>query len=91
MGKKQCESYQKYKSFTATDLSIMRVIHKLPHFNVDKHAEVKHLIDPLKKAFEIGKIDQVAIAIHSMKNIQIYKGCSFTTMNYQLLDILEYM
>lgn len=91
MGKKQCESYKKTNSFTTTDLSIMRAIHKLPHFNVDKHTEVKHLIDPLKKAFEAGQIDQVVMAIRSMKNIQIYKGCSFTTIDYQLLDIIEYM
>lgn len=91
MGKKQCESYKKYQVFTSTDLHILRSIHKLPHFNADKHSEVNHLIEPLKRAFEIGNMDQVATAIQSMKNIQIYKGNPFTTIDFQLLDIIEYM
>jgi hypothetical protein len=90
-GRKQCESYQKHNSFTTTDINIMRSLHKLPHFAHDRHSEVKHLIEPLKKAFQTGKLKEVASAIKYMKNIQVYKGCSFTTIDYQLLDILEYM
>ncbi|KAG2193667.1 hypothetical protein INT47_002309, partial [Mucor saturninus] len=91
MGKKQCESYKKYNAFTSTDLSILRSIHKLPHFNADKHNEVNHLIEPLKRAFQVGSMDQVATTIENMKNIQIYKGNPFTTIDYQLLDIIEYI
>ncbi|KAI8070235.1 hypothetical protein BDF21DRAFT_104957 [Thamnidium elegans] len=91
MGKKQCESYRVHDSFTLTDLNIMRSIHRIPHFDVDKHNEVKHLIDPLKKAFEIGKLNQIEKTIRAMKNIRVYQGNSFTTIDYQLLDILEYI
>lgn len=91
MGIKQCESYAKHKSFTTTDLNIMRLLHKLAHFGHDRHSEVRHLIEPLKKAFQKGKLVEVDKTIKYMKNIQLYKGCSFTTIDYQLLDILEYM
>lgn len=91
MGKKQCESYVAHDSFTPTDLNIMRSIHRIPHFDVDKHKEVNHLIDPLKKAFEIGKLDQIKKTIRGMKNVRVYNGNSFTTIDYRLLDILEYM
>jgi hypothetical protein len=91
MGRKQCESYQQHESFTPIDLHIMRSIHKLAYFDVDKYSEVKHLLDPLKQAFEQDQLNQVSKEIRNMKNIQIYKGSSFTTIDYQLLDILEYM
>jgi hypothetical protein len=49
MGKKQCESYQKYGSFNETDLMIMRSLCKVPYFDVDKYSEVNHLMISLKK------------------------------------------
>ena len=52
MGKKQCESYLKFKAFTSTEFDIMRSIHKLPHFNVNKRLEVKRLTDPLQNVIE---------------------------------------
>lgn len=91
MGKKQAESYQKHKSFSLTDLKIIRSLHRVAYFNVDKHNEVNHLIDPLKKAFEIGKLKEVEKTIQSMKKVRVYQGNPFTTIDYQLLDILEYM
>lgn len=39
----------------------------------------------------MGSLNQVLRDIQSMKNIRAYKGYSFTTIDYQLLDILEYM
>lgn len=91
MGRKQCESYLDHDSFTSTDLTIMRSIHRIPYFDFDKHNEVNHLINPLKKAFKIGELNLVKKTIRDMKNAHFYKGTLFTSVEFRLLDILEYM
>lgn len=69
----------------------MRSIHRIPYFDFDKHNEVNHLINPLKKAFKIGELNLVKKTIRDMKNAHFYKGTLFTSVEFRLLDILEYM
>ncbi|GAA5802253.1 hypothetical protein HPULCUR_007716 [Helicostylum pulchrum] len=69
----------------------MRSIHRIPYFDFDKHNEVNHLINPLKKAFKIGELNLVKKTIRDMKNAHFYKGTLFTSVEFRLLDILEYI
>ncbi|KAF1806421.1 hypothetical protein FB192DRAFT_1453505 [Mucor lusitanicus] len=90
LGKKQCESYQNYGSFNGTDLKIMRSICKVAHFDVDKYYEINHLIQPLKLAFKAGSLQKVLATIESMKQHNDHQGLLLSTIDYKLLDILEY-
>ncbi|KAL7325169.1 hypothetical protein PS15p_207685 [Mucor circinelloides] len=91
LGKKQCESYQNHGSFNGTDLKIMRSICKVAYFDVDKYYEVNHLIEPLRSAFKYGSLQKVLMSIESMKQHNDHQGLFFSTIDYKLLDILEYL
>ncbi|CAO3611269.1 unnamed protein product [Mucor fragilis] len=80
LGKKQCESYQNHGSFNSTDLKIMRSICKVAHFDVDKYYE----------AFKAGSLQKVLASIESMKQHNDHQGLLLSTIDYKLLDILEY-
>ncbi|KAL9560296.1 hypothetical protein MBANPS3_000023 [Mucor bainieri] len=91
LGKKQCESYQNHGSFNGTDLKIMRSMCKVAHFDVDKYCEINHLIEPLKSAFKTGSLQKVLATLESMKQHNDQQGLLLSTIDYKLLDILEYL
>ncbi|GAN07074.1 hypothetical protein MAM1_0147d06564 [Mucor ambiguus] len=91
LGKKQCESYQNYGSFSSTDLKIMKSICKVAHFDVDKYCEINHLLEPLKSAFKAGSLQKVLATIESTKQHNDHQGLLISTIDYKLLDILEYL